>query len=274
MQPSEGAADGKARVRSAYPSFKELLPAESVDGRHYRLRFAQNAEDLDAVLALRYEVFNLELGEGLDASHATGRDRDPFDAQCHHLMVVEQSSGRTVGTYRMQTLEMARAGNGFYSDTIFDLGRLPEAVLAEAVETGRACIAGGHRNGRVLFLLWQGLAMYLKHCGRRYIFGCSSLTSQDPEAGLAVRDRLARGDQLHPIHQVPPRPGFECEILEPIIRLAPEPDLPQLMQLYLGYGARICGGPAIDREFKTIDFLTLLDFEDFDPRTRQRLLGR
>ena len=266
MQPIEGAAAGEDRVGSAYPSFQELLPAESVDGRHYRLRFAKDAADLDAVLALRYEVFNLELGEGLDGSHATGRDRDPFDAQCHHLMVIEQSSGRTVGTYRMQTREMAQAGIGFYSDTIFDLSQLPEAVLANAVETGRACIAGSHRNGRVLFLLWQGLALYLKHSGRRYIFGCSSLTSQDPEAGLSVRDRLARSDQLHPTLRVSPRPGFECEILEPIIRLTPEPDLPQLMQLYLGYGARICGGPAIDREFKTIDFLMLFDLASLDER--------
>jgi putative hemolysin len=258
----------------SYPTFRALLPTATVEGRHYTLRFAQSAADLDAVLALRYEVFNLELGEGLESSHAVERDIDPFDAQCHHLMVIERSVGRTVGTYRVQTAEMAEAGLGFYSNTIFDLGNIPDAILRVAVETGRACITGAHRNGRVLFLLWQGLARYMKHTGRRYIFGCSSLTSQDPEAGLSLRDRLRRNEQMHPSIHVPPRPGFECEIEEPIIRLAPEPEIPQLMQLYLSYGARICGGPALDREFKTIDFLTLLDVEDFDPRTRKRLLGR
>ena len=33
------------------------------EGR-YLLRFANNARDLDAVLKLRFEVFNLELGKG------------------------------------------------------------------------------------------------------------------------------------------------------------------------------------------------------------------
>jgi len=33
--------------------------------------------------------------------------------------------------------------------------------------------------------------------------------------------------------------------------------VPKLLRTYLAIGARICGPPAIDREFKTIDFLTL-----------------
>ena len=34
---------------------------------------------------------------------------------------------------------------------------------------------------------------------------------------------------------------------------------PKLLRAYLAIGANICGPPAIDREFGTIDFLTLLD---------------
>jgi putative hemolysin len=45
------------------------------------------------------------------------------------------------------------------------------------------------------------------------------------------------------------------------------------MRLYLDYGAKVCGPPAMDREFKTIDFLTLLDVEQFDPRIRKKLFG-
>jgi putative hemolysin len=42
----------------------------------------------------------------------------------------------------------------------------------------------------------------------------------------------------------------------------PGPELariPRLMAAYIAVGAQICGEPALDREFKTIDFLTLLD---------------
>ena len=46
-------------------------------------------------------------------------------------------------------------------------------------------------------------------------------------------------------------------------------DLPPLFRTYLRYGAQVCGPPAIDREFKTIDFFVLLDIEDLDPRSRR-----
>jgi len=40
----------------------------------------------------------------------------------------------------------------------------------------------------------------------------------------------------------------------------------------LAVGAKICGPPAIDREFKTIDFLTLLDLEALHPRVYARFM--
>ena len=46
----------------------------------YRVRLAITPDDLHAAQRLRFEVFNLELGEGLAASHALGRDEDAYDA--------------------------------------------------------------------------------------------------------------------------------------------------------------------------------------------------
>jgi len=43
---------------------------------------------------------------------------------------------------------------------------------------------------------------------------------------------------------------------------------PRLLRAYLNLGARICGEPALDREFRTIDFLTLLDLEALSPVAR------
>jgi putative hemolysin len=48
--------------------------------------------------------------------------------------------------------------------------------------------------------------------------------------------------------------------------------VPKLLRAYLAVGAKICGPPAIDREFKTIDFLTLMDLEALHPRVRARFL--
>jgi putative hemolysin len=51
---------------------------------------------------------------------------------------------------------------------------------------------------------------------------------------------------------------------------AETPPIPRLLSAYLALGARICGSPAIDREFGTLDFLTLLDLEGIPERIRIR----
>jgi len=49
--------------------------------------------------------------------------------------------------------------------------------------------------------------------------------------------------------------------------------VPKLLSAYLSLGAKICGAPAIDREFKTIDFLTFLDLASLPAKTVQRYLS-
>ena len=94
---------------TVYPICGELLPSEEIREGAYVVRYASTEEELDELLRLRFEVFNLELGEGLDASYETGRDRDEFDDLCHHLTVVERVSGAIIGTYRIQRF-LARGG--------------------------------------------------------------------------------------------------------------------------------------------------------------------
>ena len=254
-----------------YPRFPENLPAAFTSGR-YQVKWASTPEDLDSILRLRYEVFNLELNEGLDDSHATRRDVDDFDPFCHHLMIVETASRETIGTYRMQTREMARAGKGFYSQSEFDLTALPSSVLDESMELGRACIHRDHRNGRVLFLLWKGLARYLHHNRKQSFFGCCSLTSQNPEEGLAMHEHLRAQGLLHKTLDIPVQPDFACELPPGTMRLYPKVEIPKLMGIYLAYKAKIISRAAIDRQFKTIDFLILLDIRNMEPKAFQGFL--
>jgi putative hemolysin len=46
------------------------------------------------------------------------------------------------------------------------------------------------------------------------------------------------------------------------------PAAPCLFRAYLEIFPRLCGPPAIDREFKTIDFLTLIDLRHLPGRVR------
>lgn len=49
--------------------------------------------------------------------------------------------------------------------------------------------------------------------------------------------------------------------------------VPRLSRTYLASGARVAAQPAWDREFDTIDFLTLLDLKTLSPAARNRFLA-
>ena len=222
----------------------------------YSARLAAGRTDVKAAQALRFEVFNLELDEGLVHSYDTGLDADPFDEICDHLIVEDTSDGSVVGTYRLQTGRRARDGLGYYSEREFDFSPF-EAARGEILELGRACIHARHRNFAVLNLLWKGIGTYARDQGARYLIGCSSFTTQDAAVGAAAYQQLLPHLAL-PAWQTQPRPAFACP-LEAVAAAAPR--IPRLLSAYLALGSAICGPPALDREFKTVDLLTWVDVQ-------------
>jgi putative hemolysin len=220
-----------------YPVCPEFLP-DPIEGGRFQVSFARTREDLKAIQRLRFEVFNLELGEGLDESFTTGLDADRFDPVCHHLIVSHTKTGQVIGTYRMQTSAMAQQHIGFYSADEFDLAGFPDAIREAAVEVGSACC---------------------------------SLTSQNRDEGRRVMDHLVEAKQVRTDLRIEPRPDWRCYEESYVAPPAPPGTgvhVPKLFSLYLRYGGKVCGPPALDRFFKTIDYLVLLDIEDFDAEAR------
>ena len=249
----------------------QLEPARLLVKSHaeYTTRLARSAGEIRAAQALRFSVFNLELSEGLAESVATGLDADPFDDVCDHLLVEHVPTGEIVGTYRLQTGLTAIANRGYYSEQEFDF-RPFEPIRGELIELGRACVHQHHRNLVVLGLLWKGIADYARERGGRYLCGCSSISSQDAAVGASAYADLCRRHLASVEWRTQPRPAFDCSLEH----LAEEPPkTPKLLRAYLSVGAKICGPPALDRQFKTIDFLTLLDLESLPPSVRQRFLS-
>jgi putative hemolysin len=232
----------------------------------FRVGLAQTMDDLTECQRLRYMVFNCELGEGLDSSEHCGLDRDRFDFICDHLMVRDASSGQLVGTYRLQTGYRAKGNLGYYSEQLFNFGPF-ESIRGEILECGRACVHQDYRNTSVLHMLWKGIARYAEHCNARYLLGCSSLTSQDETEGMALYEALRDKYLVETSLQTEPNPAYRCrkssELMMP-------PRTPRLFRAYLEISAKLCGPPAIDREFKTIDFLTLIDLHNLPERVRTR----
>jgi putative hemolysin len=233
----------------------------------YLVRLATSEADRMAAFRLRFLVFNLELNEGLEKAYVTGHDTDQFDAFCDHLIVEDLRTENVVGTYRLQSGSMAVANAGFYSEQEFNFNPY-RSLNDKVIELGRACVHRDHRSTDVLYLLWRAIAKYAARLGGRYLIGCSSLTSQDPAHGAAVYAALQE------------------YLVEPKLRTVPQPEfavpavpqgeasnkVPKLLRTYLAIGAKICGPPAIDREFKTIDFLTLVDLKTLHPRVQAHFL--
>jgi putative hemolysin len=233
----------------------------------YNVYLAASEEEVLKAQRLRFIVFNLELNEGLERAFDDGYDRDSFDAVCDHLLVEDVSSGEIVGTYRLQTGSTAGGALGYYSEQEFNLAPF-EKVRSQILELGRACVHRDHRSFEVLNLLWKGISQYAISTGTRYMLGCSSLTSQDPAEGWQVFNRLSDYLCDAPFRTMPnPRFRLDGHAVDG------EMDPPKLLRTYLAIGAKICGPPAIDREFRTIDFLTFLDLHALPPSVRARYLG-
>jgi putative hemolysin len=248
----------------------------------YRLRLAQTVEDRDAACRLRFKVFNIEMGEGLESSYQTGLDTDKFDLYCEHLLVEEKSSRRIVGTYRMQSGETAGQHFGYYSEQEFYFAPY-EPLRNGILELGRASIDREHRTPEVLTLLWRGIAQYATDMGLRYLIGCSSLNSQDPCEGWQMYHQLEHF-RVSPEFSTEPTAAYACPTEQegapaqqapanPDAALPSMPKVPRLLRTYLAIGARICAPPAWDREFGTIDFLTLLDLKTLSPSARNHFLA-
>ncbi len=258
------------------------------------MRLAETAQDREAACRLRFKVFNIELGEGLESSYYTGLDVDRFDTVCEHLLVEDKASGRVVGTYRMQSGETAARHLGYYSEQEFCLAPY-EPLRAGILELGRASIDREHRTPEVLMLLWRGIAQYATDMGLRYLLGCSSLNSNDPAEGWQMYNQLAQfrvpnefettptavyacPSELQDLSAQPFTCQNELSISEHTAGpeascTTPAAKVPKLLKTYLAIGARIAAPPAWDREFRTIDFLTLLDLKMLSAAARNRFLA-
>jgi putative hemolysin len=261
------------------PPAKPRIQAEV--GR-YRLRLAETAEDREAACRLRFKVFNIELGEGLQSSYRTGLDADQFDPFCEHLLVEDKQEAdparRVVGTYRMQSGTTAARHGGYYSEQEFDFSPY-EPLRADILELGRASIDRAHRTPEALTLLWRGIAQYASDMGLRYLIGCSSVNSKDPAEGWQVYRQLEQY-RVPPEFETRPTAAYDCPIEQGGRPAQPSPQpesrstkVPKLLKTYLAIGARIGGPPAWDRDFGSIDFLTLLDLKLMSPAARKRFLA-
>jgi len=236
----------------------DLLALPSAPTDRYLTGFARSTRCVEEALRLRYEVFNLELDEGLASSAATGLDRDTFDDHMTHLLLLERETHRVVGTYRLQSA--SRAAAGLYSAQEYDLSAL-NPYLETSVELGRACLAADHRTFRAMVAMWLGIGAFMNAYALRHLFGCCSLTSKDPMDGWRAFRTFRDTGSLHSEILLPATEAYSCgsEPAPEDLRAEAAYKLPKLFRTYLRLGTKVVSEPAIDRDFGTVDFLVLQD---------------
>ncbi len=242
-------------------AFSTKVPV-SIKRNQYVIKTAQTPREVEKVLRLRYSVF---YSEYLHKKRLYHIDMDCYDAICDHIMVMD-TDNVCVGTYRVLCSKYV---NDYYSSNEFDLSAIKKLDDIK-VELGRACVHKSYRSSIVLALLWRGLSEYIATSQSRYLFGCSSVKTTDPfeiaivyvylmEKYAAPAELLTKPTELYRIenfaeHVEKARKMVKEEIEETAIKL-----VPPLLSSYLKSGGYVCGEPALDIDFKCVDFLTLMD---------------
>ncbi len=222
----------------------------------YIVKTIETGAELNEVMKLRFQVFHKEYRK---TQIPFGIDAEVFDLCADHLVIQEAKSKRIVGTYRLiSTLWSSQ----FYAQSEFHIASLLN-LPGEKLELSRACVHPEHRKGFVMHLLWRGLMDYINKSGVKYLFGCSSVKTLNPERVSALVDHFSEKKYLLTELDIFPRESFRYNTNQYILPEESVENLtelvPPLLQSYLKAGARVSMQPAYDFDFQCVDFFTILD---------------
>ncbi|MDP2656859.1 MAG: hypothetical protein Q8O78_00410, partial [Candidatus Deferrimicrobium sp.] len=77
------------------------------------------------------------------------------------------------------------------------------------LELGRSCVALEYRDGKVISLLFRGIAEYLRRCGADALMGCASIHGTDLPELATIQEMLSQRFLSDPSLRVTPRRGFD-----------------------------------------------------------------
>lgn len=239
------------------------------------VRLARSGEEVKRSQRLRYRVFYEEMSAIANVrALMSGRDRDPYDRICDHLLVIDHDAPGTpaiVGTYRLLRQEVAERRKGFYSAGEFEVDRLVARHGDRSfLELGRSCVLQPYRNKRTVELLWHGIWSYVRRHNLDVMIGCASLEGTDVERLAPQLAFLSRHAQAPDPWRVAALPGRGIRLEQFADRLGDEAkalrQLPPLIKGYLRLGAYVCEEAVVDRQFGTTDVFLVLPLERISAR--------
>lgn len=242
----------------------------NLESGKYKIKTAENIMELYQVFVLRYENF-IENKKGIGRYFCI--DIDQYDYSCDHIIIQDKENNKIIGTYRVRST--------LYTDELYSQSEFNLDVFMQKrgvkLELGRACIDPAYRNGTSIDLLWKGLSRYAEISGTRYICGCSSIKTMCPQRSKAYLEMFKAMGHYSDELRVAPLENFNMRLENVELnefwaehRNDQELKIPPLLKSYIKVGAQVFGAPALDRDFKCIDFFTALDIQNLTPLFKRR----
>jgi len=234
------------------------------------------------------EITFREVGEGTNRA----LDIDKYDTYYHQLFIWDHEQKTIVGAYRIgmgKEIISKYGRKGFYTDSIFQLGKAFNPVLHKTIELGRSFIIKPYQGNSVtLMLLWKGiLQVLLQNEAYRYLLGPVSISNEYSDISKTLIERYIRKhhfDYYHrkfvtPTHPLPKEKfGFVKNYLKDINSLElldkliidlenKQRGLPVLVKRYLQLNGKVLAFN-IDVNFNNcLDVLMLLDLKHVPEKT-------
>lgn len=248
--------------------FKILINAYDTT---FSVQVAETLQEVDSCLELRTRYFS---------DGTPSLDMDKYDDYCCHLMVIDNQTGKAVGTYRLMRYDVADQHIGYYCESEFDLDNIKKHGL-KLVEMGRLCTAEEYRNKNVISMLWNGIYEYLEHYKLDYLSGCVSTPADCPDDLTSKMYAYAKHKDsvVSPDFSVKPLPHCIDKTFDPnfvVENMAVlKKELPKAFLGYMVLNTKVCGPSAHDDVLNLKDFYILSDVKDREKHRRiQRFKNR
>ena len=238
-------------------------------------RLASGASEVRNAQRLRYKIFYQEMSARQSIyNRLTRRDRDPHDAHCDHLLVLDDTKPakpEVVGTQRFFLKSACSTDVEFHSQSEFDLEGLAARHSGKKfMELGRSCILPQYRTKRTAELMWHGTWAYALERKVDVMVGCASFGTSEvakiaPALGFLFGQSTASGEWQVGTNgaNAVALSDYKDNVADAkkAIRL-----LPPLLRGYLRLGAMFSTHAVPDPEFGTIDVLVVLPVDRINPR--------
>ncbi|EKS6645713.1 GNAT family N-acetyltransferase [Enterobacter hormaechei] len=213
-------------------------------------KVATSEYEIHQAMKLRYHVFSRKNIFPFSKENNDSKvDMDFLDRHCQHIVVIEKTTNKVIGTARFLEKKTALKNNIFLTNDGFDNTELMQ-VKDEFIEIGRVCVDEDYQSGNAFFLIKKEFNNFIrKHYFERKLFviGMYSIEySNDRElSGIYHYLKEKSNFSYFNVNAAETR-GYKVMAKSQSVQITSDKQLPKLLRVYLSMGAKLLGTPCTD----------------------------